>query len=300
MKFNDYPTLYSNYSGKWSEPEYYYHISQSLDNPISLAGLIGEHFWYDSGRPYYNLYPSLIKSFAKLKLDLPLDRENIRIPHGLCSLCIRLSEGNETILMADGHYLKSILISTVKNINGDGLILAMDYGETAEDIELDKEFKITEHAVIRYGDYETVEKALNDYFIEPAQLGPSTVTASMEGVKNAFRIALACTLLEKNNDILEPEVLNRDLEKARTASPEELERLVARARNNHKFGWSVGRKIEVDPHWRNPHQCWQAVGKKWSQRRLIIRAGSHIHKDKIKEVPTGYLDDEMRTTDIGQ
>lgn len=295
MKFNDYPTLYSNYKGKMSEPEYTYKVGSRLhDNPVSLAGLVAEHNWYVNGRPYYNLYPSLIKSFKRLKLDLPLNRENIKIPHGLDSLCIRLPEGNQAIQMTDGYWLKSILISVIVNVSGSGLILAMDYGETVGDA------KITEHAVLEFDVYPSVEAALNEYTVAWDRRGPDGITAELPAVKDAFRIGIACTLLEKNADILEPEVLNRDLEKARNASPEELARLVERAKRNSKFGWSVGRKIEVDPHWRNPHQCWQACGPQWSQRRLIIRAGSHIHKDKIKEVPTGYLDDEMPTGDVGQ
>jgi hypothetical protein len=75
-----------------------------------------------------------------------------------------------------------------------------------------------------------------------------------------------------------------------------LSKLVEKAKRRGKFGFSLGKNIEVVPHIRRPHPAlvWTGVGR--SIPKIIMRAGSVVHRDKISQIPTGYdetPDDEI-------
>lgn len=87
-----------------------------------------------------------------------------------------------------------------------------------------------------------------------------------------LRCALGLGLLF-SGDLVSREILNRDHGKEIT------ETVLNRARNNGKYGWSIGK--DVNPHWRQSHLCkvWYGTGKKLL--KIILRKGSIVHREKI-------------------
>jgi hypothetical protein len=112
------------------------------------------------------------------------------------------------------------------------------------------------------------------------------------------RIVAAVGLLDKDdNDLFQPEVLAADRQKYEDAKKakdqKKMDALVEKARRRGKVGWSIGEHIEMSPHVRRPHFFNVPCGKGRTQRKLVWRKGSVVHRDKLKEVPTGYLDEEQ-------
>jgi hypothetical protein len=68
--------------------------------------------------------------------------------------------------------------------------------------------------------------------------------------------------------------------------------LVEKARRRGNYGWHVGRAIEVSPHVRAASPAalyWTGEGRKIPKIRF--RRGSIVHRKKLAEMPTGFLDE---------
>ena len=90
-------------------------------------------------------------------------------------------------------------------------------------------------------------------------------------------------------ELIIPDVLNKDRDKFLNANDELRLKLIDRAKRRGKFGFTLGRDLEKIPHVRRPHPAlvWTGVGRKIP--KIIMRAGSIVHREKIEKVPTGYL-----------
>ena len=101
------------------------------------------------------------------------------------------------------------------------------------------------------------------------------------------RARLACTLclLENNPEIIEPDVLARDQEKFEITKDE---KYVDKAKRRGKFGFNIGKGIEVIPHVRRPHPALMHTGHGRMVPRIVLRKGSVIHREAVVHVPTGF------------
>jgi hypothetical protein len=104
----------------------------------------------------------------------------------------------------------------------------------------------------------------------------------------AIKIVCVCLLLENDPKVIQPDVLNDDLAKWKaTLDP----KYVEKAKRRGKFGWVIGRDIEVSPHMRGPSLFalyWTGKGR--TIPIIRHRAGCIVHRKVIEKIPTGYAE----------
>jgi hypothetical protein len=106
--------------------------------------------------------------------------------------------------------------------------------------------------------------------------------------ENAIKIVAVCLLLENDPEIIQPDVLNSDLAKFKqTLDPKYIEK----AKRRGKFGWVIGRDIEVSPHIRaaSPFALYW-TGKGRTIPIIRYRKGCVVHRELVEKIPTGFGD----------
>lgn len=255
------------------------------DNPIEqinnqVAFECGFIAWKFDKRPYYSIYPKIVDSLIKTKLDIPVEKLNY--PTSTSTLLIRLAEGHEL-----GGEVSTIFVSrAVKGRTKEVIhITAM---RTDSNLEVLTVF-------CPQGD--TIENALSNnttFHCDPELIGMQSHTEQI------MRLALGVALLDNDPELIVPDILDNDKHKLNELiPPERLAQLANKAQRRGKVGWVIGQctdekeDSEVSAHYRRGHYGfrWAGPGKcrlKWTKIK-----GSIIHKDKLTEVPTGYLDKEQ-------
>ena len=232
--------------------------------------------WVGCRQPYYMIYPSLIPMLTRLSLDR-VKGSSIQLPLGLPCLSVRFPIGHEL-----HNEVRSMWISFIdldpKAFGGTtrGLCVGLDHGE----MRYDTPVHLIRWCPLSEG---SIEESLDAQEIPP-----------MDGklldekiVKDTIRLACTICLIGDDPSILEPEVLSKDKHRV---NQDNIEKLVAKAKRRGKLGWSLGRSIEIIPHYRRPHPAlvWTGVGRKVP--KIILRSGSVVHREAVAAVPTGYLD----------
>jgi hypothetical protein len=109
-------------------------------------------------------------------------------------------------------------------------------------------------------------------------------------VRDVARIVCTLCLMAEDKEIVEPIVLKADEDKFdRTGDLA----LVAKAIRRGNYGFNVGRSIEVVPHVRSACPAalyWTGEGRKIPKIRF--RRGTVVHRKRLAQVPTGFLDKE--------
>ena len=110
------------------------------------------------------------------------------------------------------------------------------------------------------------------------------------------RIVCTLCLMADDPQVVEPVVL-RDDEDKYEKNPDPA--LVEKARRRGNYGWHVGKSIEVSPHVRAACPAalyWTGEGRKVPKIRF--RRGSIVHRKKLAEMPTGYLEEPHDTREV--
>ena len=105
-------------------------------------------------------------------------------------------------------------------------------------------------------------------------------------VANCVRLCCTLCLLDEDPEVISPDVFfddRRDYEETGG------EKYVEKARRRGKVGWDIGRRIEKLPHYRRPHMALVWTGKGRKIRKVVPRKGSIVHRDKVEEIPSGFL-----------
>lgn len=235
-----------------------------------------EYVWEDLRRPYYNVYPTVVPMFLKLKLSFPLT--HVKLPTG--ALAIRLPVNRNPFPVVE-----SMLVS--HRPNGD-LLFHVHLGDGERN---------TLHISLIWYDEETIDEQLNTQplFVKPEVRHIITP----EQLKDAVRLACALCLLDSEDyNIINPDVLRKDEHKLREALSDEeaLKLLEGRAFRRRGPGWEIGKFYEqergpfvVPPH---PQLYWTGPGRKIP--KIITRRGYVCNRSKLEEVPHGY--DESRSS----
>jgi hypothetical protein len=106
--------------------------------------------------------------------------------------------------------------------------------------------------------------------------------------RNCVRLVGTLCLLGDNHELIEPEVLEADQGKLDNGA--DIKKLVDKAHRRGKFGWSIGKGIEMIPHYRRPHPALVWTGEGRTVPKIILRKGSIIHRDAVESIPTGFED----------
>ncbi|MCK9459548.1 MAG: hypothetical protein M0R80_07910 [Proteobacteria bacterium] len=270
-------------------------LGERHDDPTSLVPTFdvtrykAEANWLKADRPFYNVWPKIIPMLIRLNLN-KIDTSWVRPP--LSELCIRLPERDNplgfeykqqqyfvrTILIADA------LIGTSLAGSSRGVCIWLDFGEVetqmvcgvpiSAPIHNYYMFQCTEGVSVQ----EEIEKLPPDPGLSYGVQIPHTLVLDC--------IRLICTLCFLGNtpQLITPDVLADDFLKFENTGDW---KYVEKARRRHKYGWNVGKHIEVNPHWRRPHLALYWVGKGRTIPEILPRKGALIHKELVDKVPTG-------------
>lgn len=265
------------------------------DDPIAVRQVAFDKAWNDMGKPFYDVYPSIIPMLTNLNLDFP--GELIKPPHGLRHLLLRLPQTEHAL--TSGEFTARVVFMSFQRVNRDvgdpraeqGLAVGIDIGETIQDIlpvYTMRIFPLDERSV------EETIFSLNEH--RSSFYG---VTVPHDLILDAVRLALTVCLIGDNPEFLERQVLNKDESRLATADEARRKELYDRAKRRGKYGYSLGKNIEVVPHARRPHPCLVWTGKGREIPKIVMRKGSFIHRQKIEQIPTGFdiNDDEQSATE---
>lgn len=252
---------------------------RNLDESLTALHWQFDSTWVEERRPYYSVYPSLIKMLTKIDLSKVSSKQMV-LPQGLTSLSIRLPQGHEI-----GGEVRSVWIHQNSLYVDDkyvpGIALGIDHGEISEGtpVYLMRTFPQSDLSI--EDELEDLPKSAREH--QGKQL-------SFDHNLAAIRLACTVCLMGNDSDILSPEVLSKDADRA---CDQNIELLVEKARRRGKVGWTLGKNMETIPHYRRPHPflAWTGTGKKIP--KIVMRSGSIVHRKAVEAVPTGFHSDEQ-------
>jgi hypothetical protein len=310
--------------------EMYAHLSSAaVDiNPIGDRHLEFEKDWALNKRPYYDVYPSIIPMLTRLSLNFPGNAithydDDIYVAEGVdaklgpvtlvtpeliantekaksglkfTSLLIRLPKMDHGLSYDDpehGYTLaRTIFVGfqpVTRKAGGRsvtlGITVGVDIGET--------ELGVPVHTMRAFPlDKRPVNECLDA--LPRHKLSNEGMQVSDEFMTTCVKLAITLCLLEDNPELIEPDVLSKDRPRLKDADEELRDRLIDKARRRGKNGYLVGKVYEdnhnMTPHTRRPHPCLVWTGKGKTVPKIVIRKGSLIHRKKVSDIPTGYLD----------
>lgn len=282
-------------------------------DPITPALVQMETNWHQLGRPYFNLWPSIIPALTKLKLDadasffrLPLDQLLVRFPKSDNPLSWTDNNGQHWAVRAVVAENATLAITKHNKpdwYDGDpnaGTLPGMAYW-----IDVGEPLMPDEDGVIRpcensgqlhsllYKHIICVKGRTLEWSFDKI---PSHESFA-HGLQYPDRIIrdvarLLCTLciMADDEEMVEPIVLKADedrYERTHDAA------LVEKAKRRGNYGFDVGRSIEVMPHVRAASPAalyWTGPGR--TIPRIRFRRGTVVHRKRLASMPTGFLDHE--------
>ena len=262
-------------------------VPSAIEDPIGFRHVVFDKAWHKIGKPYYDVYPCIIPMLTRLKLAFP--GNVITPPNGIRHLLLRLPDEPHALCMGDLRVkcafmsFQNVNRSVGLSVQEQGLAVGLDIGEEMEGLPV---YTIRVFPL----DERTVEET-----IFALKAHPNTyqgIQVPEELILNTVRLALTVCLIDDNAEFLEQQVLNKDETKLNSAkTDEERARLFDKAKRRGKWGFSLGKSIEIIPHYRRPHPCVVWTGRGRTIPKIVSRRGSFIHKNKLEQIPTGFEDD---------
>jgi len=257
--------------------------------------------WLRASRPYYNVWPGIIKHLSKLDLaKVPVDM--VTTPQPVTAF--KFPKPNpefEFKWLGTTYTLNALLLADCIEKKD-----SLKGGEFAGFSDDDKDDYRTLTFWMDFGERNQEHPVLlfRKLLMEPGMMVDEATDAlglddtidfgmrvPMETTLKAVRLVLACLLLEDTKDddsLITPDVLSKDRQKYDATGDQ---KCVDRARRRGRIGFDVGRKFEdrsKSPHWRNASPAalyWTGPGKKIPKVRY--RRGTFVHREKIATIPTG-------------
>lgn len=292
-------------------------VSSRIANTREWAGGIvffkymAECRWVRARRPFYNVWPAILPMLLKLDLSkIPCEAIDPVMPELLLRLPIRAEAGDyelRTVLVTAAkiseHDHKATLSDQFRSMiaedwaeafyPGGGrwqFLFNVDYGEPDKPASLQSGIHVPRTGLVSLhvkegADLQTqLDQTRNRYEDAGEALDYSFIG-------DAVRLYCTLCLLDQDSELLSNIVLNKDRIKYEETGDD---KYVAKAAKRGVIGWDVGRELETVPHFRRPHfgiRYMRIEGHEELQPRVRPIKGSLVHREKLKEVPTGYLDD---------
>lgn len=288
MQFHSTITMYDNMKGQvpglvgkrlspanFYETAIYAHKDKGRHTTVPI--LESELFWIEKVRPYYKVYPAILNSLCRLKLDVKYECPDV--PEDQIS--VRFAVGHEPCTK-NGFKIGSLFIAGLKGIVGGNerkfMAILVDVLNFNEDVR----FIFDPNA----DDVKSIEEC-----IEMACLNGNVSPDKKEIQTLATRIALTVCMLEHDPDIITPEILSKDEERYQGETDEWKRKAEERARKRGKVGWSIGKEFQKrinSPHYTNSHFRLAHTGPRRSIPKIVTVKGYWTGKDKLTKVPTGH------------
>lgn len=224
-----------------------------------------ESKWYDNDRPYYKAYPCIVDALCKLKLDFNCPCPEV--PEGAVS--VRFAKGNEPTAR-DGNKIASLLVHKVSGCGEDRLFIRVSMLNNTD----------------RYWFYfDTNHPSMTIQKLMDARESKYKEVQSL-----ATRICLTVLMIQDDPDIITPDVLNEHQSRYDKETDEAWKNNARRkAKNKGVFGWSLGKHIEVAPHFRRPHWAVRWSGKGGTIPKVVPVKGCKVRDIALTSVPNGRM-----------
>jgi len=303
MKFYEFVDSYTlakriGMADKDSTPEQFFDdmntIAIQYQNAFFNRQSVIEYDWYKNQRPYYNVWPVVFDMVSKIKLDIPCSA--VQLPPPGQVFCLRLPVGNP--YKFEGGEVQTILFSSQKVSESigstkfvDGLCIMIDTGEK----DPSKGYPIFLFKFFPWIGDKTVEEVSK--ILPYHESWHQGVKISTDIVDEAIKLAITTCLIYEDPEIVTPDVLARDKvgyeDALKKGDQEKVKKIIGRAKRRGKNAFDIGRLIEAMPHYRRPHMAlfWTGAGRKIA--KIKLRQGSIVHRDKIVNVPTDYIGDDL-------
>lgn len=263
-------------------------MARPQDNALAYRHGLFLQGWLEESSPYYNVYPCIIPPLSKISLDFPGNM--VTYPNGIKNLVLRMPKEGHALYEGD-VVIRSIFISfqpVTKGIGaqelGNGMVIGLDFGETEPILEehgYDCQMPIHTMKIFPLDERNVSQTLWELPMHESFEFGKRCPT---DLVVRCCNLAIAVCMLPTDEDILEPEYLNCDLSKV---TPETSDKYQRRAIQRGKFGFNLGRHMEVIPHYRRPHPALMWTGQGRHIPKIVFRSGSLIHREIVNKIPTG-------------
>lgn len=244
-----------------------------------LMRLAVERRWIDSGRPYYNVHPQLVRSLCKTNLD-KIPSGYVEMPEGLDVVCFRFAEevpiqylsnvGAHALMDDRVHnspiFCRSLLFSRV-GYSGDEELqrIAEAANLTTEQVKLvqcqqfilflDEGFRaqgtdnLTLCNLVNFGAEkdQTIPQAIQACLANMSNRYEKLMWMALgERLSNLLKIIVSCGFLANSNDdgLVVPDILSKDrtnyADAVKRNDTEKIKQIVERARRRGKLGYNIG------------------------------------------------------------
>lgn len=244
-----------------------------------------ERRWLKAKRPYYSIFPLALKSLLAMDLDIPAKLISLPLP----SLLVRFPAPQKIDIFKDG---KTLINTFLVHQEQDGLRIVVDFDQYDS---IKNKMKPQERFAFKVNT-QTNETITNSFFKSNEKPWLSSSQQWVKGLHDpviyCLKIACSLCLLADDPDIIKPDVLN---EHRRQFDETKDQKYVERAHKRGKVGWLVGADWETCPHYRRPHLAIRWTEKGRTVPKIVNVRGTTVHRTKLSDVPTGYLDDDENT-----
>ena len=213
---------------------------------IGTNHLLSERSWHLEGKPYYKVWPAIIDSFVRTRIDINANLLNV--PHGCFGIRLPKDEKILSFTHGDMEYaVKTILVYSpnveLKSENTDILfrkyhkciMIWIDVGEMIEGVP-----NIYYHRAI-FEEGNTIEQGFGN-IVDSNPLEGVVLPASI--IEACVRLVVGvCFLATGSHKILEYDVLRKHLEAYQALKEDHPKRQFYKdkAKRIGKFGWHIGR-----------------------------------------------------------
>jgi hypothetical protein len=231
---------------------------------------IAESLWTINSRPYYKVWPSIVDSLSKIKLDVNLsDIETPKFQSVAIRFCCEFPPRFQ------GRHLKSILTSFVRDGSSVYFYVHPTFARSIDGAP---------GHVSPVTFLGNLPGTIEDQFESWGMTNPDEEVRAMYRV--ACRMAIAVVLLANDPSVIKADVLAADREKFDATGDQ---KHVDKAAQKGVVGWRLGEEYETCPHFRRPHFALRHTGKGRTIPRIVPVKGAVVHRTKMEKVPTGYL-----------
>lgn len=247
---------------------------------------VNELLWYRDKCPYYNIFPGIINPLTNLKLENVLG-EHVKpdFPHILFKFPKHKCPIN--IEVKGKKYEARVSLCSLINEN-DKKILSVwtDFGDSDY---IGEQYPIYIFRNIPLKNNKSIEETMNNLPIDNETINQGLPISTKE-LDKVLKVIISCFLLSKNSEdaLVQPDILADDYEKFLNADEILKKKLFEKAQKRGKFGWNIGKNIEVSPHFRNPHPALYWTGEGKQIPKIIFRKGTFVHRQVIEKLPTGF------------
>lgn len=278
-KFTPFETSYEHFKGmagstKLDATGFYNELAGRVAKSVSKMGqrwcvntlnrMAAERQWIANQRPFYRVWPSVLDSFKRTRLDIPCSA--LEIPHGIIS--IEVPEKETRVLVFEP--------TTIKDPSGDRWLQVAVQDETGITEETEIVFPLRKGG------------SIEERFSLAQKNSDNTINADEQKRDEwVLRIVVCVSLIAKDPRFVESICLAKDRPRRTTANADDLQE---KAKKRGVFGWDVGRSVEVGPHVRRPHFGirWCGTKQEGLEPRLVPISGAVVKGRKITDVPTGW------------